>query len=145
MNKVQAQINETKLDQVQLMKKFIGNWEGKIGDNSIFTCENIPFASGIISTSNITENGKIIESVMQLYGYDSKADKYIIAELKESSPVIEICSTWFTSTNKGEINITNPDDAQFRFQFVFKTPDIIEQTALQDDEVVNRIVLNRKY
>lgn len=143
MNRIQAQTTETKLDQVELMKKFIGTWKGEFGDNSVFISENKQFANGIISNSHITTNGKIIESVAQLYGYDNKTDKFIIAELKESSSVIEICSTWFTSINTGEIIINNPDDAPFRFKFEFKTPDMIEQTAIQDNKVVNKIILKR--
>ena len=143
MNKIQAQALETKLDQVELMKQFIGKWKGEFGDNSIFMSENKQFANGIISNSYITTDGKIIESVVQLFGYDNKTDKFIIAELKESSSVIEICSTWFTSINTGEIIITNPNDAPFRFEFEFKTPDMIEQTAIQDSKVVNKIILER--
>ena len=70
-------------------------------------------------------------------------EEQCIAELKESSSVIEICSTWFTSANKGEIIIINPDNAPFRFEFEFKNPDIIEQTAIQDNKVVNKIILKR--
>ncbi len=143
MNIMQAQTSATKLDQLELMKKFIGNWKGEFGDNSAFTSENKAFANGMISMSRITKNGETIESVAQLYGYDSKTDKFIIAELKASSPVIEICSTWFTSANAGEIIITNPEDAPFRFKFEFKTPDLLEQTAIQDNKVVNTILLER--
>jgi len=59
MNRIQTQTPETKLDQVELMKKFIGTWKGEFGDNSVFMCENKKFANGIISTSHITTNGKI--------------------------------------------------------------------------------------
>jgi len=144
MNNIQAQINEPKLNQVELIKKFIGSWKGEFGDNSIFISENKPFANGIISNSQITTNGKVVESVLQLYGYDSKTDKFIIAELKESSSVIEICSVWFTSLTTGEIIITNPKDAPFRFVFEFKSPDTLEQTAIQDNKVVNKISLTRQ-
>lgn len=143
MNNIQAQKVEPKLDQVELMKKFIGNWKGEFGDNSIFISDNKPFANGIISHSQITTDGKIIESVAQLYGYDSKTDKFIIAELKESSSVVEICSVWFKSLTTGEIIITNPKDAPFRFEFEFKSPDTLEQTAIQNNKVLNKIVLKR--
>ena len=143
MNKIKAQTTETNLNQVELMKQFLGKWEGEFGDSSIFICENTSFANGIISNSQISIKGKIVEKVVQLYGYDAKTDKFIIAELKESSPVIEICSFWFTSKNTGEIIITNPDNAPFRFKFEFKTPDIIEQITIQDNKEVNRIMLER--
>jgi hypothetical protein len=64
MSKIQAQTSETKLDQVELMKQFIGKWKGEFGDNSIFMSENKQFANGIISNSYNTANGKIIESVV---------------------------------------------------------------------------------
>lgn len=70
MNKLHAQTTETKLDQVELMKQFIGSWKGEFSDNSVFVSENKQFASGIISYSHITTNGKTIESLAQLYGYD---------------------------------------------------------------------------
>lgn len=145
MSKIQVQILETKLDQVELMKQFIGTWEGEFGDNSIFLSENKPFAKGMISNSYMTTNGKVIESIVQLFGYDNKTDKFIIAELKESSSVIEICSTWFTSINTGEIIITNPNDAPFRYRFEFKTPDKIIQIAIKDNQIVNEIALRRVF
>lgn len=143
MSKKQVQTSETKLDQVELMKQFIGTWKGEFGDNSIFISENNKFANGMISNSSITVNGKIMESIVQLFGYDNKTDKFIIAELKESSSVIEICSIWFTSINTGEIIITNPNDAPFRYRFEFKTPDQIIQAAIKDNQIMNEILLSR--
>jgi len=81
MGQMQGQTIETNLDQVDLMKQFVGKWKGEFGDNSIFMSENKPFANGIISNSYITVDGKIIETVVQLFGYDKEADKFIIAEL----------------------------------------------------------------
>ena len=143
MSKVKAQTIPKELDQVELMKQFIGNWKGEFEDSTIFISENKPFASGMISNSQVITNGEIIESIAQLYGYDHETNTFIIAELKESSTVIEICSIWFTSENSGEIIITKPKDAPFRFKFEFKTSDMIVQAAIQDDKVVNEIVLER--
>mgnify|MGYP000459921748 CR=1 FL=1 len=121
---------QTKLNQVELMRKFLGSWKGEFAENSIFLCENKAFGNGIISYSKITTDGETLDSIVQLYGYDSVADKFTIAELKESSPVIEICSTWFTSKNAGEIIITNPINAPFSFKFEFKNPDLQLARAL---------------
>ncbi len=142
-NRMQAQTIETKLDQVELMKQFIGTWKSEFGEGSIFTCENRLFGNGMVCNSQIITKGKIIDSVAQLFGYDNKTDKFIIAELKSSSPVIELCSTWFSSKNAGEIIVTNPDNAPYSFKFEFKTPDMIIQTAIADGKVVNEITLTR--
>ena len=142
-NSMQAQTTHTKLNQVELMKQFIGTWQCEFGEGTIFTSENRPFGNGMICSSQIVTKGKIVDSVTQLFGYDNKTDKFIIAELKTSSPVIELCSTWFSSKNSGEIVVTNPDNAPYSFKFEFKTPDMIIQTAIADDKVVNEITLTR--
>jgi len=142
-NKMQAQTTHTKLNQVELMKQFIGTWKCEFGEGTIFTSENRPFGNGMICISQIVTKGKIVDSVTQLFGYDNKTDKFIIAELKTSSPVIELCSTWFSSKNSGEIVVANPDNAPYSFKFEFKTPDMIIQTAIADGKVVNEITLTR--
>jgi hypothetical protein len=140
---LQAQTTDNKLNQVDLMKKFIGRWKCELGKDTVIIGENIAFGTGLICSSQIIANGKILNSVKQLYGYDKKTDKFIVAELIESSPVIEICNSWFTSQNTGELVVTNPDNAPFRFRFEFKNADLIVQTAIQNDKVVKEITITR--
>jgi hypothetical protein len=140
---LQAQTTYNKIDQVDLMKKFIGRWQCELGKDTIMISDNIGFGTGLICSSQIIANGKILNSVKQLYGYDKKTDKFIVAELIESSPVIEICTSWFTSQDAGELVVINPENAPFRFKFVFKNADLIVQTAIQNDKVVNEITITR--
>jgi len=139
----QAQTTDNKLNQVELMKKFVGRWKCELGKDTVMIGDNIAFGTGLICSSQIMANGKILNSVKQLYGYDKKMDKFIVAELIESSPVIEICNSWFTSQDTGELVVINPDNAPFRFKFVFKNADLIVQTAIQNDEVVKEVTLTR--
>jgi len=143
MNKSLAQSSETNLDQVELMKQFLGTWEGEFNNNTFFKSENNQFAGGIVSNSQVLIDGKIVDSITQIYGYDSKIDKFIIAELKESTPGIELCLIWFTSEKTGEIIITNPENAPLKFQFEFKSSDILEQVAIQDNKIVNKVILKK--
>ena len=140
---LQAQTIDNKLNQVDLMKKFVGRWKCELGKDTVMISDNIAFGTGLICNSQIIANGKIFNSVKQLYGYDKKTDKFIVAELIESSPVIEICASWFTSQDTGELIVINPDNAPFRFQFVFKNTDLIVQTAIQNDNVVKEIIITR--
>jgi len=143
LNIINAQIMPTKLNQVELMKQFIGTWKCDFGDNTIFISENTQFGNGMVSNSEIITNGKTLDTIKQLFGYDNIADKFIIAELKKSSPFVEICNAWFTTENTGEIVITNPENSQLKFKFEFKTHDTIVQTAIQNDKVIKVITLNR--
>jgi hypothetical protein len=138
-----GQTADNKLNQVDLMKKFIGRWKCELGKDTVIIGDNIAFGTGLVYNSQIIANGKILNSVKQLYGYDKKIDKFIVAELIESSPVIEICTSWFTSQNTGELVVTNPDNAPFRFRFEFKNADLIVQTAIQNDTVIKEITISR--
>ena len=140
---IQAQTSDNKLNQVDLMKKFVGRWKCELGKDTVIIGDNIAFGTGLVCNSQIIANGKILNSVKQLYGYDKKNDKFIVAELIESSPVIEICTSWFTSQNTGELVVTNPDNAPFRFKFEFKNADLIVQTAIQNDKVIKEITIIR--
>lgn len=51
---------------------------------------------------------------------------------------------WLSSKTKGEIVIINPENVPNKFNFEFKSPDILLQNALQDDKVVNQITLTRE-
>jgi len=139
IGRIQAQTAEPKPDQVKLMKQFAGSWKSELGKDTFLISENVSFGSGMISTSKIVTNDKSIDSIKQLYGYDKKIDKFIGAELIQSSPVVEIFTVWFTSENTGEIVVTNPENAPFQFKFEFKSPDMIEQTALRDGKVVKKV------
>jgi hypothetical protein len=141
--KLQAQTTDNKLIQVDLIKKFVGRWKCELGKDTVLIGENIAFGTGLVCSTQIVANGKILNSVKQLYGYDKKIDKFIVAELIESSPVIEICTSWFTSQNTGELVVTNPDNAPVRFKFEFKNADLIVQTAIQNDKVIKEITITR--
>lgn len=136
---IQAQTTENKLNQVELMKQFVGTWHCELGKDTFLLSENVPFGSGMISSSMIVTKVDTLDSIIQLYGYDKNNDRFIVAEQIKSSPVIEICEAWFTSKNTGEIVVTNPENAPFKFIFEFKAPNMIVQTAIRDDIVVKKI------
>ena len=140
---VKAQSEPEHLDQIELMKQFIGTWKCELGKDTFLMSENVPFGTGMLSSSRIVANSINLDSIIQLYGYDKEIDKFIVAEQIKSSPVIEICTAWFTSGNTGEIIITNPKNASFRFKFEFKNPDVIVQTAFRDNKVFKEITGTR--
>jgi hypothetical protein len=134
---------KTNLDQVELMKQFIGNWKCEYGEDTFLIIENTPFGTGMVSDSQIVSKGENLDSIKQLYGYDKKTDRYIMAELIRSSSVLEICYSWFTSKSSGELLVTNTENAMYKWRFEFKTPDLIVQTATLDGKVVKEVSLIR--
>ena len=133
-----------KLDQPELLKQFVGTWAGEFQDGTKFTCTNEVFSNGLYSKSEIVKDGKTLDSIIQIYGYDKKADHIIIAELKESTALMELCSLKFYSENEGKIIITNPEDAPFSFEFKFDGENKLIQKAIQNGKKINEIVLIKK-
>jgi hypothetical protein len=133
---IQAQGVQPKLNQVALMKQFIGTWKCELGRDTFLITETKPFGTGMISKSQIFTKDNVLDSIIQVFGFDKKADKFILAELIKSSQAIEICSTWFTSDKAGEILIINPDNAPLKFKFEFKSPATLVQTAIYGDKIV---------
>jgi hypothetical protein len=138
-----AQPNQPKLNQVALMRQFLGTWTCEFGKDTFLISENKPFGKGMTANGRITTQGRTLDSIVQIYGYDKTTDQYVLAELIRSSSTFEICSTWFTSPNAGELTISNLDSSKFKWRFEFKTSDSIVQTALLDGEVIKEISLTR--
>jgi hypothetical protein len=67
----------------------------------------------------------------ELYGYDRKVDKYIASELIKGEDMV-INAYWYTSKNNYtgilSSDISNPENASFKVQGEFKSPDMILET-----------------
>jgi len=129
-NYVQAQNMLTSLNQVESMKQFIGTWENKSIKDTVYTAEFKPYGSGGLEFSlrGVTQ-GKVWLEMKQLWGYDKKSDKIVIAGLMKSSPNIILQSAWFSSKNKFEqvpFEFANdPKQANFNVVFNLKSPDLV--------------------
>ena len=62
----EAQTLQTKLNQVELMKRFIGNWEWNLNQNTTYQLESRSFGNGITCNIQVLVGGEIIDSVKQL-------------------------------------------------------------------------------
>lgn len=138
-----GQTNQPKLNQVALMRQFLGTWVSEMGKDTFLYSENKSFGRGMTATGRITTQGRTLDSIVQIYGYNKSTDKFVLAELIRSSSAFETCTTWFTSLTTGELVVDNVDSSKFKWRFEFKTSDTIVQTALLDGQVIKEISLVR--
>ena len=136
------------LNHVELEKQFIGTWKAEAGKDTVLTIEVKPFYNGGFVTYLKTETkGKIIMQEMSLLGYDKNADKLIESAITNSSPEIILMAGWFISANKMvEVpleNISNPDNATFRWIFEFKSHDLVAWTEILNNKETKIYALNR--
>ncbi len=129
------------LNQVELMKKWIGTWKNEIGKDSTVISEFIPMGKGGLEGSqNSFLKGKIVSEEKNLWGYDKKSDKYFCARIWKDKPDIILFAFWFTSENTCERipfeYISNPEQAPIKTIYEFKSPDSVTKTDFEKTKPV---------
>jgi len=146
-NGIQAQTTQTKLNQIELHKQFLGNWKCELGKDTSCVIEVIPFGSGIEITRKFITKGNIFDTWKELSGYDKKNDKFLGAQLKKSSTPVYLTVSWFTSINICESvsfkDLSDPDKATVKWTWELKTPEIATMTTTRNNMVVSTIQYTR--
>jgi hypothetical protein len=140
LNGLQAQTTQTKLNQVELMKKFIGNWKCDIAKDTTRFWDVKSYGTGLECSLKVVTKGKVVMEAKRLWGYDKKVDKYIGLELTKGMDM-RIYAQWFTSNYKGVAipysDISNPEMASFKGEAEFKSPDMYIITSIVNNKPVN--------
>jgi hypothetical protein len=132
-----AQTSQAGLNQVELMKQFIGTWKNETNKDTVYTAEFKPYGNGGLEfTLRSVAQGKVWLEMKQLWGYDKKNDKIIVAGLMKDDPNLMLQATWFTAKNIcKQVPLefaSNPQQAGFIVEFEIKSPDLVLR-----NEIVN--------
>ena len=148
LSEIQAQTTQPKLDQLELMKQFLGTWKYELAKDTTIISEFTPFGTAIEDNYQIVTEGKILDSGNELLGYDKNDDRIIIARLSKSSPNIEITSWCWTAKNIFEgvrfQDIANPQNATFIMKIEFKSPDLFVMIFTQNNKVIATYTYTRE-
>jgi len=127
------------LNQVELMRQWIGSWKAEFGKDTIAIFDQKAYGNGQEVFIKATLKGKMIGEGKQLWGYDKKSDKIIFAsEVKGQN--IGITALWFISKTKyvgvqyGDLS--NPENASNRTEGEFKSPDSYVETHMVNNKLV---------
>lgn len=138
-NGIQVQTTQTKLNQVELMKQFVGSWECKIAKDTTCFFNIMPYGTGLECNFKYVTKGKTVMEGKQLWGYDKKADKYMVSFLVKGTDM-KLFSLWFTTKGKYiEIpygNISDPEKAALKFEGEFKSPDRAVETTFVNNKPI---------
>jgi hypothetical protein len=147
-NKLMAQDTEPKLNQVELMKKFIGIWKIELPEGEAMIMEVKPFGSAMVGNTKFISNDTAFDSNKYLWGYDKTNDKIVLAEIFDNTPNMEIDILWFTSESvvDGVLqkDISSPENAVIKFYFEFKSSDLIIFKYLKNNNVLTELTFNRE-
>jgi len=146
-NAVQAQTTQTKLNQIELMKNFLGNWKCVYGKDTTMILEYKSFGTAIEGVAKIVVSEKVIMEEKSLMGYDAKNDKLIEAAMYNSFPNIILYSDKFISANRFEEiyleDSSNPEKANKKWEVEFKSTDLFIETFFQNNKAVEVYTFTR--
>jgi hypothetical protein len=75
-NGIQAQTSQTKLDQVELMKQLLGNWQANVRKDTILLFEYKQFGQAYLANASYIIKGQKTLSWINNFGFDAKAGKF---------------------------------------------------------------------
>ena len=143
---IQAQTTQTKLNQVELFKQWIGTWKSENAKDITAFWDAKSYGTGLDVNLKVVTKGKIVVEGKQLLGYDKSIDKYIQAEMVKGMD-IEIVAVWFISKNKyvsiPYSEISSPEKASIKWEGVFKSPDMIVETTIANNKPVKTYTYTR--
>jgi hypothetical protein len=135
MNGIYAQTNQSGPNQMELLKQFTGTWENKTNKDTLYTAEFKRYGNdGLDFTLKSVTQGKLWLEMKQLWGYDKKSDKIIIAGFMKDSPNFMLQAGRFTAMDRFEQVpyefASNPEKAGFIVVFNLKSPDLVTRTEI---------------
>jgi hypothetical protein len=137
---------QTQLNQVELMKQFIGSWTGELGNDTTFFWEAKPYGTGQECSWKFISKEKIVSEGKAVFGYDKSIDKYIYADMGKSKD-IAVSVYWMITNSKFEFlpynAILNPEKAPFRGEGEFKSTDMFIMTVIAGDKPVGTYTYTR--
>ena len=144
-NTIQAQSSQKQLNQVELMKQYIGSWKVDLSKDTTVFFNYKPFGTGLECSYKIVIKGVETEG-KQLSGYSKSIDKFIVSGITKGTD-IKLYGNWFTSKNKYVFvpysDISNPEKTSFRVDGEFKSPDLLIETHTINGKVWKTITYKR--
>jgi hypothetical protein len=141
-----AQTIQTKLNQVELMKQFIGSWTCTTGKDTTAIWDFKSFGTGLECYVKYITKGEIFREVKSLYGYDKSSDKFIAPGMVKGMG-IEIFAIWFLSDKNYEIiyysDIQDPEKASIKTMGEINSPDKLVVTKLINNKPVSTLTYTR--
>jgi ketosteroid isomerase-like protein len=135
------------LNQVELMKQFLGKWSGEMGKDTTYSGEIKMYGTGMLSDVKTATKGKTIMEGHTIIGYDSKTDKYTETDLVKGYDVT-IYSLWFDSkTTCIEVPYQYalyPENAPVIWKYEFKPPDIMVWNFISNNKTIGSYTFHRE-
>jgi ketosteroid isomerase-like protein len=145
--KAVADKNSGQQEQIELHKQFIGSWKGEVAKDTICYWDVKPYGTGMECYFKYVTKGTTVMDGKQLWGYDTGAGKFTMAEMMKGFDNAIYCS-WFDSKSTctmqyyGPVTTTASGDT-WEWKIEFKSPDMFVENILKNNYPVQTITMNR--
>ena len=145
--RLQAQTIHPKLNQVELMKQFVGSWKFDVAKDTTAYYDFTSFGTGIEGNFRYIGKGNVFMEGKELWGYDKSADKFILSEVIKGQE-IQLFAIWFISNTLCKAvsysDLAVPEKAYFKADTELKSSDRFRQTITIENKLIKIIsALNR--
>lgn len=127
------------LNQVELMKQFLGSWKCEVAKDTICYWDIKAFGTGVEGYFKYVTKGEIVTEGKELWGYDKTNDKFILSEMIKGVD-IALYVTWFSPKNKCVMfpysDISNSPRATSKWEVEFTSPDVLVETTFVNNNPV---------
>jgi hypothetical protein len=123
-NGIQAQTNQTKLNQLESAKQFLGTWQTNMGKDTVEMWEGKTYGKTLIVNVYMVIKGVKSDSYLSCFGYDDRDGKLKGYNLMTNASY----GTWtgvFTTDKMFKVDgldTFKPDVIWWKAEFEFKTP-----------------------
>jgi len=144
-NRIQAQATQTKLNQIELVKQFLGTWKNETKKDTTTIVEITCFRNGALELNykNFTKE-KVLSERKTLWGYDKESDKFILGSIWDNSWNMNLNVLYFTTQSMCDYlpfkYISNPEQAPSKTVYVFKSPDLFTATSYNKNTPVGPVI-----
>ncbi len=127
------------LNQVELMKQFLGSWKCEVAKDTICYWDIKAFGTGVEGYFKYVTKGEIVTEGKELWGYDKATDKFILSEMIKGVD-IALYVTWFSPKNKCVMfpysDISNSARATSKWEVEFTSPDVLVETTFVNNNPI---------
>jgi len=127
------------LNQVELNKQFDGSWKSEVGKDTTCFWDVKPLGTGRETSFKYVTKGKTISEGKSLWGYDTKLDKFLNAEMIKGMDN-EFYASWFINKTKCLMfaygDISNPENAKTKWDMEFKSQNLFVMTTTINNKPV---------
>ena len=140
-----GQSASSKLDQVSLMRQFIGRWKGELAKDTVETMDIQTFGKGYVVSYQYLAKGTPYHEGRQLWGFDTNCENFMCYSLSPEGQ-FKMYTGKFTSRSKifweGK-SPANPEKILSRYDWEFKSSDVVTIAATSEQGITRIFVYSK--